>query len=204
MRVIGLTGGIGAGKSTVAGLFADLGASNIDVDALGRDVLRRGGAAYDGVIARFGANIVGSDGQIDRSALAATVFADDRALADLTSISHPAINALLADRLAEVDAAGAEVVVLDMAVLVESQLGRGLYDTVIVVEAPWSVRLPRLTSRGLTEQEAVARRDAQATDAERRAVADFVIENTGDLETLATEVDALWAKLVSPSTPGLG
>jgi dephospho-CoA kinase len=196
--VIGLTGGIGAGKSTVAGLLAWRGAAVIDVDELGREVLASGGAARDGVIARFGQAVVGVDGEIDRAALAATVFADDRALADLTSISHPAINALLADRLAELDRARARVVVLDMAVLVESQLGRGLYDTVVVVEAPWSLRLRRLLTRGISEQEAVARRDAQATDGERRAAADFVIENSGDLEALDAEVDSLWAKLVSP------
>ena len=198
MLVIGLTGGIGAGKSTVAGLLAGRGAAVIDVDELGREVLASGGAARDGVIARFGQAVVGVDGEIDRAALAATVFADDRALADLTSISHPAINALLADRLAELDRARARVVVLDMAVLVESQLGRGLYDTVVVVEAPWSLRLRRLLTRGISEQEAVARRDAQATDGERRAAADFVIENSGDLEALDAEVDSLWAKLVSP------
>jgi dephospho-CoA kinase len=170
----------------------------IDVDELGREVLASGGAARDGVVARFGQAVVGVDGEIDRAALAATVFADDRALADLTSISHPAINALLADRLAELDRARARVVVLDMAVLVESQLGRGLYDTVVVVEAPWSLRLRRLLTRGISEQGAVARRDAQATDGERRAAADFVIENSGDLEALDAEVDSLWAKLVSP------
>ena len=202
MLVIGLTGGIGAGKSTVAAMLAKRGAAVIDVDELGRDVLVRGGGAYDGVVARFGPDVVGSDGEIDRGALAATVFADDRALADLTSISHPAINALLADRLSQLDAAGAPVVVLDMAVLVESQLGRGLYDTVVVVEAPWPLRLARLVGRGLSEHEAVARRDAQATDGERRAVADFLIDNKGDLETLDAELDALWAKLVSPLPPG--
>ena len=198
MLVIGLTGGIGAGKSTVAGLLASRGAAVIDVDELGREVLTSGGAARDGVIARFGKAVVGADGEIDRASLAATVFTDDRALADLTSISHPAINGLLADRLAELDRARARVVVLDMAVLVESQLGRGLYDTVVVVEAPWSLRLRRLLTRGISEQEAVARRDAQATDGERRAAADFVIENSGDLEALDAEVDSLWAKLVSP------
>jgi len=202
--VIGLTGGIGAGKSTVAALLARRGAAVIDVDGLGREVLNRGGRAYDGVVARFGPAVVGDDGQIDRAALATTVFADDRALADLTSISHPAINALLADRLAALDAAHAAVVVLDMAVLVESQLGRGLYDTVVVVEAPWPVRLGRLVARGITEADAVARREAQATDRERRAVADFVIVNAGDLEALAIETDIVWGKLVSPLSPGPG
>jgi dephospho-CoA kinase len=200
--VIGLTGGIGAGKSTVATLLAKRGAAVIDVDELGRDVLGPGGRARDGVIARFGAAVVGTDGEVDRAALAATVFGDDRALADLTSISHPAINTLLADRLAELAESGPAVMVLDMAVLVESQLGRGFYDTVVVVEAPWSQRVARLTARGLTEHEAVARRDAQATDAERRAVADFVVDNSGDVEALTSEVDALWIKLVSPLAPG--
>jgi len=199
--VIGLTGGIGAGKSTVAAMMAERGAVVVDVDELGREVLRIGGHARDGVVARFGTDIVGGDGEIDRKRLAARVFGDDRALADLLSISHPAINALLADRIAALAQRGVDVVVLDMAVLVESQLGRGLYDTVVVVEAPWAVRAQRLRHRGLSEDEAVARRDAQASDAERRAVADYVIDNGGDVDALSGQVDALWVKLVSPSPP---
>jgi dephospho-CoA kinase len=196
MVVVGLTGGIGAGKSTVARFMASRGADVIDVDAVGRSVLRRhGGGAYADVAARFGTAVVGSDGEIDRSLLAARVFSDAAALADLTSISHPAINAELADR---VDGANAEVVVLDMAVLVESDLGRGLYEVVVVVEAPWPVRLRRLLGRGLTEAEAVARRDAQATDAARRTVADHVLLNDDGQQALAAAVDRMWPKLLTP------
>jgi dephospho-CoA kinase len=200
--VIGLTGGIGAGKSTVARLLAKHGAQVIDVDALGRNVLERDGGAYDAVVGRFGRGILAEDGRIDRAALAAVVFGDDQALADLTAISHPAINALLAQRLAACEGQGVGVVVLDMAVLVESQLGRGLYDTVVVVEAPWELRLARLRGRGLSEPDARARRDAQATDAERRAVADHVVVNDDGMHELAAHVDRLWQRLISPSEGG--
>jgi dephospho-CoA kinase len=200
--VVGLTGGIGAGKSTVAARFAQRGATVIDVDALGRQVLEPDGGAYDAVVRRFGHAVVGDDGRIDRTALARVVFGDERALADLTTISHPAINALLADRLSELDRSGTAVVVLDMAVLVESELGRGQYDQVVVVEAPWPLRLERLAARGMRPADAQARRDAQATDAERRAVADFVIVNDGDEAELARRVDVLWDELVSLSEGG--
>jgi dephospho-CoA kinase len=200
MIVVGLTGGIGAGKSTVARLMAARGADVIDVDAVGRSVLRRrDGAAYARVVSRFGAGVVGADGEIDRALLAAKVFGDEAALADLTAISHPAINAELARRL---NRATSEVVVLDMAVLVESDLGRGLYKVVVVVEAPWPVRLERLLGRGLTEAEAAARRDAQATDAARRKIADHVLLNDDGLSPLAAAVDRMWPKLLTPGGTG--
>jgi dephospho-CoA kinase len=197
--VIGLTGGIGAGKSEVAALLAKHDATVIDVDALGRQVLEPTGAAHHAVVARFGPAIVARDGSIDRSVLAGLVFGDEQALADLTAISHPAIDALLAEQVAAARVAGAQVVVLDMAVLVESKLGRGLYDKVVVVEAPWLTRLARLRDRGLSTEEAEARDKMQATDAERRAVADEVILNDGDLAGVEAEVERVWRRLVSPS-----
>jgi dephospho-CoA kinase len=139
LRIIGLTGGMGAGKSTVASMLAARGALVVDVDGLGRAVLEPDGEAYAAVVERFGSGVVGEDGRIDRAALAAMVFGDPTALADLTAISHPAINRTL-DRWLDSVPADA-VVVLDMAILVESNLGRDLpsgrgYDTVVVVEAP--------------------------------------------------------------------
>ena len=197
MLVVGLTGGIGAGKSTVASLLARCGARIIDVDELGRRVIEPGGPAAAAVMRRFGPAVVGADGGIDRGALAAVVFDDPAALAELTDISHPAINELLVAELGR--SADDDVVVLDMAVLVESNLGRGpsgpLYDVVVVVEAPWPVRVARLTARGVAETEAEARRAAQATDDQRRAAADFVLVNDDDLEGLAAQVDLLWGEL---------
>jgi dephospho-CoA kinase len=193
MFVIGLTGGIGSGKSTVAAMLAARGAHVIDCDALGRLVAEPGGRAYAAVVDRFGRTIVAADGRIDRPALAKIVFNDPAALADLNGITHPAIDAEILDRLAGLpdDA----IVVLDMAVLTESDLGKGIYEHVVVVETDDTLRIPRLVARGLTEADARARIASQATDAERRAIADDVVANRGDLQALEAEVDALWARL---------
>lgn len=195
MRIIGLTGGIGAGKTTVARMLAERGAVVIDVDAIGREVLEPGGAAHEPVLARFGDAVRGPDGRIDRAALATIVFNDREALADLEDISHPAINEELDRRLGELpdDA----VVVLDMAVLVGSRLGRDLpsgrgYEEVVVVEAPEDVRIERLVrQRGMSEADARARIASQPGDEERRAVAHHVIVNDGDLDALRVAVDRL-------------
>jgi dephospho-CoA kinase len=193
MFVIGLTGGIGSGKSTVAALLAARGAHVIDCDALGRLVAEPDGRAYAAIVERFGQRVVAADGRIDRPALAQIVFNDPAALADLNGITHPAIDAEILERLAVLphDA----IVVLDMAVLTESELGKGIYEHVVVVETDESIRLPRLVARGHTESDARARIASQATDAERRAIADDAIANRGDLETLESEVGALWERL---------
>ena len=191
--VVGLTGGIGSGKSTVAAMLGALGAFVVDCDGLGRLVIEPDGRAYDRVVERFGRGIVRDDGRIDRAALAAIVFNDEHELAALNAISHPAIDAEIADRIA--DAPDDQVVVLDMAVLVETDLGAGQYDTVVVVEAPLDVRLTRLAQRGMTEDDARARIAAQATDDQRREVADYVIDNGGDINDLREEVATLWDAL---------
>lgn len=198
MLVVGLTGGIGAGKSTVASLFAERGAAIIDVDAAGRQILEPDGPACEPVAARFGASVVATDGGIDRAALAAVVFQDADALRDLERISHPLINEVLQQ---SVSRQASRVVVLDMAVLAESKLGwrsdgSRLYDVVVVVEAPWDLRLARLVERGMPEGEATARRDRQATDEERRRIADYVIVNDKDRATLERRVDEVWSQLL--------
>ena len=192
-RVVGLTGGIGSGKSTVAAMLGSLGAFVVDCDGLGRQVIEPQGRAYARVVDRFGPDIVRDDGQIDRGALAAIVFRDETELAALNAISHPAIDAEIADRIA--DAPMDQMVVLDMAVLVETDLGAGQYDTVVVVEAPLAVRLARLAQRGMTEDDARARIASQASDEQRREVADFVIDNAGDIDDLRDEVATLWDAL---------
>ena len=200
MLVVGLTGGIGAGKSTAAARFAELGAAVIDVDAVGREVLEPGGRAVSGVIDAFGPEILKEDGHIDRSKVADEVFARPGRLAALEAVSHPAINAELDSRLKGLAEGGqVRIVVLDMAVLTESRLGqlesgRG-YTKVVVVEAPVEVRLPRLIERGLSEEQARARMASQATDAQRRALADHVIVNDGRPDELAAAVDQVWAEL---------
>ena len=197
--VVGLTGGIGSGKSTVAGLLAAHGAAVIDVDALGRSVIAPGGRAEAAVLAEFGPGVADADGHIDRAALAGAVFGDAAALTRLTAISHPAINAELVERI---DALPDDaIVVLDMAILVESHLGRidpaHSYSRVVVVEAPEALRVERAVARGMREADVRARIASQATDAERRAVADVVVANDTDLDTLQERTDRLWEQIGS-------
>ena len=196
MLIVGLTGGIGAGKSTVAEALARRGAVVIDVDGLGRQIIGHGGSAVEEVVARFGEQVRSSAGDIDRAALASIVFSDSQALADLNAISHPRINELIdstVDRLP-----GDSIVVLEMAVLVESTLGwdnRHRYEVVVVVEAPVDVRVSRLLGRGMSTEDARARIESQVSDEERRAVANYVIGNIGTVDDLSHSVGELWSEL---------
>ena len=199
MKVIGLCGGIGAGKSTVATLLAERGAVVIDVDTLGRHVLTLR-EVRDAVTAEFGDSVLRPDGTVDRGALAEVVVSSKGRLADLEAISHPAINREILRRLEALAEDPPDLVVLDMAVLVESNLGqlangRG-YTEVVVVEANSELRMDRLAERGMAPDDARSRIAAQATDAERRAVADYILINNRDREHLAVLVDDLLARLV--------
>jgi dephospho-CoA kinase len=200
--IIGLTGGIGSGKSTVAEMLGRRGAVVIDVDGLGRAVIAPDGRAVDAVVNRFGEYVRGPDGGIDRAALASIVFGDESQLLALNEISHPMINELLDEAIEEVINGPADsadnIVVMDMAVLLESQLGsvsRHSYEIVVTVEAPLPVRLERLEGRGMTRDDAVARIENQASDDDRRAIAQYVVGNGGDLEDLTASVGKLWADL---------
>ena len=199
MLIVGLTGGIGSGKSTVARLLAGHGAAVVDVDALGREIIAPGGSAVQAVLERFGSELAGPDGGIDRPALASIVFNDPDELADLNDISHPAINELLDERIESIGEAGTtDVVVLDMAVLTESTLGRDTrfpYEIVVTVEAPPDIRLERLIERGMTSEDAKARLASQATDEQRREVSNFVIGNGGGNDELADATEKLWEAL---------
>lgn len=199
MLIVGLTGGIGAGKSTVAGLLASYGAAIVDVDALGREIIAPGGTAVEPVLERFGDQLRGPDGGVDRPALASIVFNDPDELAALNEISHPAINDLLDQRIESIGTAeGTGVVVLDMAVLTESTLGRDTrfpYEVVVTVEAPPDVRLERLIERGMSADDAKARLASQATDEQRREVSNFVIHNGGGTDELADATAQLWDAL---------
>jgi dephospho-CoA kinase len=188
---VGLTGGVGSGKSTVAALLAEHGAVVIDADALAREVVEPGGPGFAAGVARFGSFVV-ADGRLDRAALATLVFGDARARADLNAIIHP----LVGRRAAELMAAAPSdaIVVYDVPLLVEADMAAG-FDVVIVVEAPSETRLVRLQRRGLSAEDATARMAAQAGDAERRAVADVVIENDGSQAELTERVDELWTLL---------
>ena len=186
MLVVGLTGGIGAGKSTVARMLSANGAALVDVDALGHVVLQPGGKAHDAVLDAFGT--------VDRRELGAIVFADAAALARLTAISHPAINAELVEVLAGIDA---DVVVLDMAILAESDLGHGVYEVVVTVEAPTELRVARAIARGMTEIDVRRRIAVQASELERRQLAEHVLVNDGTEAHLAAQVARCWAALTS-------
>lgn len=192
MLAVGLTGGIGSGKSTVSELLAARGAVVVDADQVARQVVEPAGPAYHGVVGRFGPAVVGADGSIDRQALAGIVFADPAALADLNSLTHPAVAAAMAARLAE-ESGTDHVVVLSVPLLAE--VGRDRYPMagVMVVDAPPEVALRRLVERrGMSEAEARARMASQAGRAERLAMADFVVDNSGDLRHLEAEVARAW------------
>jgi dephospho-CoA kinase len=193
MYLVGLTGGIGAGKSTVAQLLAARGAVVVDADRLAREVVEPGTEGLAEVRARFGSEVLAADGSLDRKALAGRVFGDADALAALNAIVHPRVADRFRQRLAELPAAA--VVVHDIPLLVETGAA-GRYDLVVVVEAPEPVRVRRLATRGLTEPEALARVRAQAPAEERAAVADVVIDNDGPQERLAPQVDALWQRIL--------
>ncbi|MGZ6886947.1 MAG: dephospho-CoA kinase [Acidimicrobiia bacterium] len=196
MLLVGLTGGIGAGKSTVAALLAERGAVILDADQVARDVVEPGQPAFDALVAEFGPEIVGTDGRLDRAGLAARAFATPEGKAALDAITHPAIHAEFGRRMAE--APTDAIVVMDVPLLVESKTAaeRG-YEVVIVVEAPEQVRLDRLEGRGLPRHDAAARMKAQVTDEERRAVATHVLDNGSHPDALVAQVDALWTDLQS-------
>ena len=198
MLRIGLTGGIGSGKSTVAARLAELGAVVIDSDQLAREVVAVGSPGLARVVERFGSGVLAPDGSLDRPGLGRLVFGDPAALADLNAIVHPLVRARSEALTAEAAGAGAAVVVHDVPLLVENKLAAG-YDRVVVVEAPLPLRLQRLAGRGLDPDTARARIAAQASDEERRAVADIVLDNSGSVEELRAQVDAAWARLVGGS-----
>ena len=193
MRV-GLTGGLGSGKSTVAAMLAEHGAVVIDADAIALDVVRAGTPGFDAVVARFGTDVVGADGELDRARLAEIVFANDAARLALNEIVHP----LVAERSAQLMAGVPDdaIVVYDVPLLAENDLAGG-FDMVVVVEADVAVRLGRLAARGLPQAQANSRIAVQASDEQRRAIADEVLRNDGSPEALAEQVDALWRRLAA-------
>ncbi|MFG2847707.1 dephospho-CoA kinase [Kitasatospora sp. NPDC048296] len=193
MLKIGLTGGIGAGKSEVSRLFAARGAVIVDSDLIAREVVAPGTDGLAAVVAEFGPQVLREDGTLDRPALGAVVFGDPERLQALNAIVHPLVRA----RSAELEAAAAPdaVVVHDVPLLAENGLAP-LFDLVVVVDAADEVRLDRLVRlRGMAEQEARARMAAQATREGRLAIADLVIDNGGPLEALSARVDEVWAEL---------
>ena len=190
--MVGLTGGIGAGKSTVAKLLADRGAVVVDADAIARDVVEPGTPALAKLVERFGDSILRPDGSLDRPALAAVAFVDDETRKALEAITHPAIGEEFLRQVAE--APPDAVVVHDVPLLVESKRGFE-YAAVIVVEAPLDTRLDRLEARGVPRDDAARRIALQASDEDRRKVATWVVDNAGDLDHLERQVSTIWTDL---------
>jgi dephospho-CoA kinase len=197
--LVGLTGGIGSGKSSVSTLLAERGAVVIDADAITRELQEPGTAVFQAMVDRFGPGIVAPDGSLDRPAVADVVFADAAALADLNAIVHPAVGEEIARRL-EDEVATDHVVILDVPLLVES--GRDDLAGLIVVDTDTDVAIRRLVDqRGFREEDARARLARQASREERLARADFVIDNNGDRDALATRVDECWEWLATLANP---
>jgi dephospho-CoA kinase len=193
--LVGLTGGIGSGKSTVSALLAARGAVIIDADTVTRELQLPGQRVFARIVERFGDGVVTSSGELDRPALAAIVFHDPDALADLNRIVHPAVGAEIARRVEE-ERGSDRVVVLDIPLLAENP--RRDLEAMVVVDAPVQVAVDRLVrQRGMDEADAWARVARQASREERLAKADRVIENSGDRLSLEAQVDDLWTWLLT-------
>jgi dephospho-CoA kinase len=197
MLSVALTGNIGAGKSTVAGLFKQWGATLIDADRLVREAQAPGTPVLEAIAERFGAEVISSDGSLDRPALRARVLADPTALADLNRIVHPAVRRRRLELLGQARARGDRIVVSDIPLLFEADDPKA-FDAVVLVDAPEPVRRARLlASRGLSPAEADRMMAAQVASDPKRAQSDFVIDNDGDLPALERAARSVWESLLA-------
>ena len=200
MYLIGLTGGIASGKTVVATRFAELGAVVVDADVLAREVVEPGTDGLAAIAREFGDSVISADGTLDRPALGAIVFSDDKARLALNAITHPAVWRRARELFDQAEARDPEaVIVYDVPLLAEAAADRPIrFDRVVVVHASAETRLTRLVElRGLDEADARRRLRAQATDAERLALADDVIDSDGGMQHTLDQVDALWARITS-------
>jgi dephospho-CoA kinase len=193
LLLVGLTGGIGSGKSTVSGMLAERGAEIIDADRIAREVVMPGTSAWCKIRDHFGPQVLFPDGSIDRQTLAGIVFGDPGKLALLNEITHPAIFQRIADRL-EAARDRDVIVVLDAALLIETGLAQRV-DMLVVTHSPKEIQVERLAAQGMSPTHAKARMAAQLTPEEQVSRADIVIENSGPLEDLARQVDEVWKEL---------
>lgn len=195
-RIVGLTGGIGSGKSTVARFFEARGAAIIDADRLAREAVLPGTPGFAAVVARFGPGVLGPGGDLDRAALGRIVFGDEEARRALNAIVHPEVARLAAERMAALSAAGRALIVYDVPLLFENGLERYLPET-IVVSVPEEIQRARVRTRdGLSPEEIEARLRAQLPLADKAARATYVIDNSGSLTDTEASVDALWKNLI--------
>ena len=197
MLTVGLTGGIGSGKSAVSRLLADRGAVVVDADVIAREVVEVGTAGLSAVAQEFGSQVILADGSLDREALGQLVFNDPDALRRLNAVVHPLIGARTSELVEQARQAGTEVLVHDVPLLVENGMA-GLYDVVVVVTAAPSTQLDRLVRlRGMSEQDARSRIGSQALLADKVAVATHLVHNDGPIRELSPQVDTLWQLLKS-------
>ena len=197
MLKIGLTGGIGTGKSSVTEAFQSLGAAVINADLLGHDAYLPGTIGFEEVVTEFGQEIVGSDGQIDRKKLGPIVFSDSSKMDRLNEIMHPLIRDLIDERLVSLESSQNKVAVVEAAILIEAGW-KSLFDEIWVVISDREEVINRLGVRnGLSREDALKRIDSQMSNNERIEHGDVVVENTGSMEDLQTRVNSLWAKRIS-------
>ncbi len=195
MLLVALTGGIGSGKSLAGEYLANLGATVVDADLLARSVVERGEPAFNELLARFG-DLILKDGALDRSKLAEIIFTDPTAKAEVEAITHPRIREAL-DQIAA-SAGHDEIVIYQIPLLVESK-GAERFDRVITVSAPISLRRERAIARGMAAYDFEKRLSHQATDLEREAIADYIIDNSGDRDALLAHVERLWESELKPA-----
>lgn len=196
MLLVGLTGNIASGKSTVAQLFSERGATIIDADVLARRAVERGSKAFDAIVRRWGTSVLAPDGHLDRAALRRIVFGNPKELEALNEIVHPEVERLRGERIGEARTRGDRVVVCDIPLLFEKKMA-DRFERIVLVDAPRPLRLERLViDRGLRETEAMDMIAAQMPAELKRARADFVIDNSGTLTELERRVSDVWTALL--------
>ncbi len=197
MLRVGLTGGIGSGKSAVSSLLASRGVVVVDADQIAREVVEPGSPGLAAVVAEFGEDVLRPDGSLDREALGRRVFSDPAEIARLNAIVHPLVGERTGELMRQAEAGGAHVVVHDVPLLVENGLAP-LYDAVVVVAATPATQLDRLVRlRGMSAEDAQARIDAQAPLEDKLAVATYVVRNDGSRDELLSQVERLWHTLTA-------
>jgi dephospho-CoA kinase len=202
MLLVGLTGNIASGKSTVAQLLSERGATIIDADVLARRAVERGSTAFDAIVRRWGTSVLSPDGDLDRVALRRAVFGNPKELEALNDIVHPEVERLREQRIAEARARGDRIVVCDIPLLFEKKMA-DRFERILLVDAPRPLRLERLVSdRALRETEAMDMIAAQMPAELKRARADFVIDNASTLTELERRVNDVWASLVQDAESG--